>query len=52
MGAMFKLELAIAKQLRQVDCDANAQADRAKNSRASLHVSIGQEEKYQQLLQK
>ena len=24
MGALFKMEFAIAKQLRQVDCDAQA----------------------------
>ncbi len=31
MGALFKMEFAVAKQLRSVDCDANAKKNRSKN---------------------
>ncbi len=51
MGAMFKLEWAIAKQLRQVDCDANAQKTGQKTAEQFAH-EFGQEEKYRQLLKK
>ena len=51
MGAMFKLEWAIAKQLRQVDCDMNAQQTGQKTAEQFAR-EFGQEEKYQQLLKK
>ena len=51
MGAMFKLEWAIAKQLRQVDCDVNAQKTGQKTAEQFAR-EFGQEEKYQQLLKK
>ncbi|WP_180121103.1 ankyrin repeat domain-containing protein [Acinetobacter sp. YH12086] len=51
MGAMFKLEWAIAKQLRQVDCDANAKKMGQKTAEQFAR-EFGQEEKYRQLLKK
>ena len=51
MGAMFKMEWAIAKQLRQVDCDAHAQQTGQKTAEQFAR-EFGQLEKYQQLLKK
>lgn len=49
MGAMFKLEWSIVKQLRQVDCDANAQQSGQKTV-AEFAKVIGQDKKLQQIL--
>lgn len=51
MGAMFKMEWAIAKQLRKVDCDANAQQTGQKTAEQFAR-EFGQLEKYQQLFKK
>ena len=48
MGAIFKLEWSIAKQLRQVDCDANA-AKTGQKTTAEFAKIIGQEEKLKQM---
>ena len=48
MGAIFKLEWSIAKQLRQVDCDANAVKTGQKTT-AEFAKIIGQEEKLKQM---
>ena len=48
MGAMFKLEWNIVKQLRKVDCDANAAQTRQKTV-AEFAKIIGQEQRLQQL---
>ena len=49
MGAMFKMEWAIAKQLRQVDCDANAKATGQKTA-AEFAKVIGQEAQLQKII--
>nr|WP_174558240.1 ankyrin repeat domain-containing protein [Acinetobacter bouvetii] len=50
MGAMFKLEWAIAKQLRQVDCDANVKQMGQKTT-AEFAKVIGQEKQLQKIIQ-
>ena len=50
MGAIFKLEWSIAKQLRQVDCDANAKQTGQKTTEEFAKV-IGQDQKFKQMLQ-
>ena len=50
MGALFKMEFAIAKQLRQVDCDANAKATGQKTT-AEFAKVIGQDQKLKELIQ-
>ena len=50
MGAMFKLEWAIVKQLRQVDCDANAKQNGQKTA-AEFAKVIGQEKQLQKIIQ-
>lgn len=50
MGALFKMEFAIAKQLRQVDCDAQAQKNGQKTT-AEFAKVIGQEKQLQKLIQ-
>ncbi|WP_216937645.1 MULTISPECIES: ankyrin repeat domain-containing protein [unclassified Acinetobacter] len=50
MGALFKMEFAIAKQLRQVDCDAQAQKTGQKTT-AEFAKVIGQEKQLQKLIQ-
>ena len=49
MGAIFKLEWSIAKQLKSVDCDANAKKTGQKTV-AEFAKVIGQEEKLKKLL--
>ena len=49
MGAIFKLEWSIAKQLRNVDCDANAKQTGQKTTLEFAKV-IGQDAKFQQML--
>ena len=49
MGAIFKLEWAVVKQLRQVDCDANAKQTGQKTVTEFATV-IGQDKKLQQIL--
>lgn len=49
MGAIFKLEWSIAKQLRKVDCDANAKHTGQKTT-AEFAKIIGQDEKFNQML--
>ena len=49
MGALFKMEFAIAKQLRQVDCDANAKKTGQKTTAEFAQV-IGQEKQLQQII--
>lgn len=48
MGAIFKLEWSIAKQLRKVDCDANAKITGQKTT-AEFAKIIGQDEKLKQM---
>lgn len=48
MGAIFKLEWSIAKQLRQVDCDADA-AQTGQKTTAEFAKIIGQDEKLKQI---
>lgn len=48
MGAIFKLEWSIAKQLRQVDCDANAAKTGHKTTEEFAKI-LGQDEKLKQL---
>lgn len=50
MGALFKMEFAIAKQLRQVDCDAQVQKNGQKTT-AEFAKVIGQEKQLQKLIQ-
>jgi ankyrin repeat protein len=50
MGAMFKLEWAIVKQLRQIDCDANAKQSGQKTA-AEFAKVIGQEKQLQKMIQ-
>lgn len=50
MGALFKMEFAIAKQLRQVDCDVQAQKTGQKTT-AEFAKVIGQEKQLQKLIQ-
>ena len=50
MGAMFKLEWSIVKQLKNVDCDANAKKTGQKTV-AEFAKVIGQHEKLQQLVE-
>ena len=49
MGAIFKLEWSIAKQLKNVDCDVNANKTGQKTVAEFVKV-IGQEEKYKKLI--
>lgn len=49
MGAIFKLEWSIAKQLRKVDCDANAKQSGQKTT-AEFAKVIGQNEKLKQMI--
>lgn len=49
MGALFKMEFSIAKQLRQVDCDANAKKTGQKTT-AEFAKVIGQEKQLQQII--
>lgn len=49
MGAIFKLEWSIAKQLHKVDCDANAkQADQ--KTTAEFAKVMGQDQQFNQIL--
>lgn len=48
MGAIFKLEWSIAKQLRKVDCDVNAKQTGQKTT-AEFAKIIGQDEKLKQM---
>lgn len=48
MGAMFKLEWSIVKQLRKTDCDVNAKQTGQKTVEEFAKV-IGQDEKFKQL---
>ena len=50
MGALFKMEFAIAKQLRQVDCDAQAKQTGQKTT-AEFAKVIGQEKQLQKIIQ-
>lgn len=50
MGTLFKMEFAIAKQLHQADCDAQAQKTGQKTT-AEFAKVIGQEKQLQQLIQ-
>ena len=50
MGALLKMEFAIAKQLRQVDCDAQAPKTGQKTTAEFAQV-IGQEKQLQKLIQ-
>lgn len=49
MGALFKMEFAIAKQLRQVDCDVAAKKQGLKTTEDFAKV-IGQLDRFKQLL--
>lgn len=49
MGALFKMEFAIAKQLRQVDCDAQAKKTGQKTT-AEFAKVIGQEKQLQKII--
>lgn len=49
MGAIFKLEWSIAKQLRKVDCDANAKQAGQKTT-AEFAKIIGQDQQFNQML--
>ncbi|WP_313584690.1 ankyrin repeat domain-containing protein [Acinetobacter variabilis] len=49
MGALFKMEFAIAKQLRQVDCDAQAKKIGQKTT-AEFAKMIGQEKQLQKII--
>lgn len=49
MGALFKMEFAIAKQLRQVDCDAQAKKTGQKTT-AEFTKVIGQEKQLQKII--
>lgn len=50
MGAMFKLEWSIVKQLRSVDCDANAKKTGQKTA-AEFAKVIGQDKQLQKIIQ-
>lgn len=50
MGAIFKLEWSIAKQLRKVDCDANAKQTGQKTTEEFAKI-IGQDEKLKRLIE-
>ncbi len=50
MGALFKMEFSIAKQLRQVDCDANVKQTGQKTT-AEFAKIIGQEKQLQKIIQ-
>jgi len=50
MGALFKMEFAIAKQLRQMDCDAQAKKAGQKTT-AEFAKVIGQEKQLQKIIQ-
>ncbi|RKG53271.1 ankyrin repeat domain-containing protein [Acinetobacter cumulans] len=50
MGTLFKMEFSIAKQLRQVDCDANAKQTGQKTT-AEFAKVIGQEKQLQKIIQ-
>ena len=50
MGELFKMEFAIAKQLRQVDCDAQAKQTGQKTT-AEFAKVIGQEKQLQKIIQ-
>ena len=49
MGALFKMEFSIAKQLRQVDCDANAKKTGQKTT-AEFAKVIGQDKQLQKII--
>lgn len=49
MGALFKMEFTIAKQLRQVDCDAQAKKTGQKTT-AEFAKVIGQEKQLQKII--
>ncbi len=49
MGALFKMEFSIAKQLRQIDCDANAKATGQKTT-AEFAKVIGQDQQLQKII--
>jgi len=49
MGAIFKLEWSIAKQLRKVDCDIDAQKTGQKTTEEFAKV-IGQDEKFKKMV--
>lgn len=49
MGAIFKLEWSIAKQLRKVDCDTNAKQTGQKTT-AEFAKIIGQDQQFNQML--
>ncbi|WP_286713955.1 ankyrin repeat domain-containing protein [Acinetobacter sp. UBA2581] len=49
MGALFKMEFAIAKQLRQVDCDAQAKKTGQKTT-AEFAKVIGQEKQLKKII--
>ncbi|HAB43939.1 MAG TPA: hypothetical protein DCE70_10485 [Acinetobacter sp.] len=49
MGALFKMEFAIAKQLRQVDCDAQTKKTGQKTT-AEFAKVIGQEKQLQKII--
>lgn len=49
MGALFKMEFAIVKQLRQVDCDAQAKKTGQKTT-AEFAKVIGQEKQLQKII--
>ncbi|WP_432208353.1 ankyrin repeat domain-containing protein [Acinetobacter variabilis] len=49
MGALFKMEFTIAKQLRQVDCDAQAKKTGQKTTSEFAKV-IGQEKQLQKII--
>ncbi|ENX11623.1 ankyrin repeat domain-containing protein [Acinetobacter variabilis] len=49
MGALFKMEFSIAKQLRQVDCDAQAKKTGQKTT-AEFAKVIGQEKQLQKII--
>lgn len=50
MGALFKMEFAVAKQLRQVDCDVNAKKTGQKTT-AEFAKVIGQDKQLQKIIQ-
>lgn len=49
MGALFKMEFSIARQLRKVDCDAAA-GQRGQKTTAEFAQVIGQEKQLQQIV--
>ena len=50
MGAIFKLEWSIAKQLRKVDCDVNAQQTGQKTTEEFAKI-IGQDEQFNKMVE-